>query len=415
MPDPVTLTPPPAAATGDAATRRTRLRPAVRTLHLLLAVVGGVLLSIVTLSGALVVFRTELDWLHADTHGISATRGVAIDATAEAIALRHPGVRIQRLLTPAFTGAGDEWVLRDERGTTDVADDEVWKVFTDPLSGRFLGDTRGAASAGFLAWMAQFHHHLWLGHTGGILVGSAGLCLLGFIATGVWLWWPGVRRLGTALRLRWSKAGFVRTYDLHAWLGLAGIPLFLVIAITGAMFEFRWMRSAVHYGLGGSEADRPLALRTAASTSTEGKPRTAAGLTFGGAIAAAEAALPGTSALSISPPRPGRADAAWSVLLDYRWNVGSYSGALVQLNHDGSPRLVLDPRTMSVGGWANGQLWGLHTGTWGGAFSKTLYLVVGLLPPALLVTGILLWWYRHRQRRLVSAARAGLRPGSPPG
>jgi uncharacterized iron-regulated membrane protein len=410
---------------------RTTTRSVVRQVHFVLATVAGLLLSVVTISGASVIFRTELDWWYADTSGLSTVRAADVDATASALGASHPGVRIQRLATPAFTGAGDEWTLRDEKGTKEFTDDEVWKVFTDPATGAVLGGTRGARGSAFLAWMAMFHHNLWLGATGGILIGSSGLCLLGFIATGLWLWWPGIRRLGQGFRLRWRKAGFIRTYDLHAWFGLVGLPIFLVLAITGTMFEFKWMRAAVHYGLGGGEADRPLALRlqpqrpaagtdaaaqrdagarapaldrgTTAAAPAATPSASAPALTFAKAMAAAEAAVPGTGALSIMPPRPGRPDATWSVLLDYPWNVGSNSGALVQLQLDGTPKLILDPRTMSPGGWINGQIWGLHTGTWGGAWSKTLYLIVGLLPPALVFTGFLLWWYRHRRHRAVAA------------
>jgi uncharacterized iron-regulated membrane protein len=427
------IPPPIDAATLNATTPR-QLRGVVRGVHFVLATVAGLLLSVVTVSGALVIFRTELDWLYADTAGISADRAVPVDATAKALTDRYPGARVQRLVTPAFTGAGDEWTLRDEKGTKEFTDDEVWKAFSDPATGRFLGDTRAASGSAFLAWMARFHHNLWLGAVGGILIGSAGLCLLGFIITGLWLWWPGVKKLGSGFRLRWSKPGFIRTYDLHSWFGLVGLPIFLVLAVTGAMFEFTWMRAAVHYGLGGGEADRSLALRmqpqrppnaekagdkpaAKAGAMATPAPRASDGpasvaiqaptLTFDQAIAAAEAAIPGTGVLSLIPPRPGRPDATWSVLLDYPWNVGSYSGALVQLNLDATPKLILDPRTMSPGGWVNGQIWGLHTGTWGGGWSKTLYLIVGLLPPALLVSGFLLWWHRRRMARVVRERRAG--------
>lgn len=401
-----------------------RLRGVIRRVHFLLATVAGLLLSVVTVSGALVVFRTELDWFYADTTGIAVARLADIDHTATGLLARYPDARVQRVLTYAFNQVGDEWVLRNERGTKDLSDDEVWKVFTDPATGRILGDTRDARGSAFLAWMATFHHNLWLGHTGGILIGSAGLCLLGFIVTGLWLWWPGLQKIGTGFRLRWSKPGFIRTYDLHVWFGLIGLPIFVVLAITGSMFEFRWMRAAVHYGLGGSEVDRPLALRVqpprppmdaAKSTEQPAPPRdhstsashetTTPLLTFASAIAAAESAVPGTSALSIIPPRANRPDATWSVLLDYPWNVGSFSGVVVQLTQEGRPKLILDPRTMSAGGWVNGQIWGLHTGTWAGGWSKTLYLVVGLLPPCLLVSGFLLWWYRHRNQALASARR----------
>lgn len=402
------------------------VRTVVSRMHLILAVITGLLLSVVTISGASVIFRTELDWFYADTTTLATSRSADVDVTAKALGARYPSARVQRLVTPAFTGQGDEWTLRDEKGTKEPADDEVWKAFTDPATGAWLGDTHGASGSGFLAWMARFHHNLWLGATGGILVGSAGLCLLGFIATGLWLWWPGIRRLGSALHLRLRKPGFVRHYDLHIWFGLVGIPLFVVLAITGAMFEFRWMRTAVHYGLGGGEADRPLALRVQPqrpmAKPVEGgtpaekpvaKPTADVAVGeppapgFNRAIAAAEAALPGTAALSIIPPRPGRPDASWSVLLDYPGNVGSYSGALVQLTLDGNPKLVLDPRTMGPGGWVGGQLWGLHTGTWAGGWSKTLYLIVGLLPPALLITGFGIWWHRRR------AARENHQAGTP--
>lgn len=433
-----TLTPPPAdVATAATVTTPRKLRGVVRRVHFILATIAGLLLSVVTASGALVIFRTELDWLYADTTSISAVRAANVDATAAMLAERYPGTRVQRMVTPAFTGAGDEWTLRDEKGTKEFTDDEVWKAFTDPATGRFLGDTRGAGGSAFLAWMAKFHHNLWLGDVGGILIGSAGLCLLGFIITGLWLWWPGLKKFGNGFRMRWSKPGFIRNFDLHSWLGLVGLPIFLVLAITGSMFEFTWLRAAVHYGLGGGEADKPLTLRLAAQRAAEvekaktvesaeaapvaGTATSAAStlgsagqgraernptLTFSQAIAAAEAAIPGTAALSIIPPRPGRPDATWSILLDYPYNAGSYSGALVQLDLDATPKLILDPRTMSAGGWVNGQLWGLHTGTWGGAWSKTLYLIVGLLPPALLVTGFLLWWYRHQQKRLAMTRRS---------
>src|SRR5688572_1173417 len=103
MPAPSTLTPPPteAPATSTVTTPR-KLRGVVRRVHFILATVAGLLLSIVTVSGALVIFRTELDWLYADTAHISAARGTDIDTTAAALAERYPGARVQRMLTPAF-------------------------------------------------------------------------------------------------------------------------------------------------------------------------------------------------------------------------------------------------------------------------------------------------------------------------
>jgi uncharacterized iron-regulated membrane protein len=422
--------------------RVAKLRRHIRRVHFILATISGILLSIVTVSGALVIFRTELDWMYADTMTAAGPRQAKTDETVAAIYQRYGAVRIQRLATPAFTKRGDEWTIRDEKGTPSSEDDDVWKVFTDPISGQWLGDTRHATGSALIAWIARFHHNLWLGPVGGFLVGTAGLCLLGFVVSGLWLWWPGIKRLSNGFRLRLNKPGFMRNYDVHAWVGMIGIPIFIIVGITGSMFEFRWVRTTVHYGLGGSDSDLPMRLRqrpltpaaNKQSSATEApisttqhqaqkaeKPRvehnsdaggettqtqiaSQAPITFSQSITIAETAVPGTRALSVSPPRTNRPDATWSILLDYPSNVGSYSGVLTQLTNNGNVQLIIDPRTMSLGGWANQQLWGLHTGTWAGVCSKMLYLMIGLLPPILLVTGFLLWWYRHRQKRIAKNA-----------
>lgn len=407
------------------------MRRTIRLIHLVLGLAAGLLLSIVTVSGAAVVFRDDLDWLHAERREPAAAGGAALDATAAALRERWPGVRVTRLLTPEATGRGHEWWLRDDKGTRETADDESWKAFTDAASGEPLGDTRGSSVSAALAWLARFHHNLWLGEVGGILVGVSGLAMLGFIATGLWLWWPGLKRFATGFRMRWSKGGLARNWDLHNWSGIIGTAPLLVIALTGAMFEFRWMRAAVHYGLGGGEADRPMALRprpappqqqpdgAAQPRGEQERPQAGAeerpqrggeagerrprggggrgGLGFDRAVAAAEAAADGVARV-VMPPRAGRGDAPWTVILDYPGNVGSFSGVVVQVGQDGAAGLVLDPRTMSPGGWINGQQWGLHTGTWGGGWSKALYLIAGLLPPVLLFTGLAMWWQRRAQK-----------------
>ncbi|MBN8526606.1 MAG: PepSY domain-containing protein, partial [Planctomycetes bacterium] len=237
------------------------MRKAVRCIHLVLGLVAGILLSIVTVSGAAVVFRDDIDWLHAPAVQASPMHLTDLDATAAALHQRWPGVRVTRLLTPVATGAGHEWWLRDDKGTPQLDDDESWKAFTDPSTGSLLGDTSGSSLSAALAWLARFHHNLWLGGTGGVLVGAAGLSLFGFVITGLWLWWPGLKRFASGLHLRWSSGDGLFYRDVHNWAGILGTAPLLLIALTGTMFEFRWMRAAVHYGLGGGEADRPLALR----------------------------------------------------------------------------------------------------------------------------------------------------------
>lgn len=392
------------------------MRRTIRTIHLVLALVGGLLLSVVTVSGSAVAFRTEIDHLHASSPSEADGRA-DLDAVIDALGSAYPSADIQRFVTPeAWSGGLHEWWLRDDHGTPrDRSDDESWKVFTDPATGTILGDTRGSTASAALAWLAMFHHNLWLGNTGLIIIGSSGLCLLGFVVTGLWLWWPGLRRLRSGFTVRWNRGAFLRHFDLHKVLGVVGIPLFLITAITGSLFAFNWMRAAVHTGLGGTQADLPLKL-----VPQDQRPKSTPGtgaITWGTAVATAEDTAPTARVAVVMPPRGDTG--TWTVLMAEGWaSTGAYTGLAVRLDrYTGAVISTSDPRTMSAGGWINSQVWGLHVGTWGGLTTRILHTISGLLPPVLLFTGIAIWWCRLRmaqqvrQLRKVSAALSA--PESP--
>ena len=389
-----------------------RARATVRLIHLAAACVAGLLLSVVTLSGGASLFRPELDRLVAAAP-TGATGRADLDAVAAALKQRYPEARLGGLLA---AGARDEWTLRS--GGDRAPDARSWKVWTDAASGAWLGDTWDSALAATTAWIARFHHDLWWKAWGGVLVGSAGLALLVFVATGIWLWFPLRGRLAAAFRVRWSKGSFLLSYDLHRLLGMVGIPVFLLVGTTGAMFEFRWLRSGVHRALGGTEADAPANLRpqppradapardaakTPASAGESIKPARGPG---GGAarswvkaIAAAEGAVPGGRAMLVMPPRGG--EGAWRVVLDYPGNISPRGGVIATVaGGEGGDAVsaLQDPRTMSLGGWVLNQEWGLHMGAFGGLATRVLWVVVALFPPLLSLSGFLIWWLRRRQR-----------------
>ena len=366
----------------------------------------------------MVAFRTELDHLHANSPSGAAGRA-DLDAVIASMESTYSGADIQRLVTPeAWSGGLHEWWLRDDQGTPrDREDDEAWKAFTDPATGAILGDTRGNTVSAALAWIAMFHHNLWLGKTGLIIIGSSGLCLLGFVVTGLCLWWPGLRRLRNGFTVRWHRGTFLRHFDLHKVVGVVGIPLFLVTAITGCLFAFPWMRAVVHSGLGGTAADRPLAL-----VPQDQRPRSTPGtgaITWSTAVATAEATAPTARVAVVMSPRGETG--TWTVLMaEGLASTGAYTGLAVRLDrHTGAVIDTSDPRAMSVGGWINSQVWGLHVGTWGGLTTRILHTLCGLLPPVLLFTGIAIWLHRLRlagqvrQQRSAANATESSPTGSP--
>lgn len=86
-------------------------------------------------------------------------------------------------------------------------------------------------------WLFDFHHHLLMGETGATLGGFLALIGLGFIVTGLLLWWR--TRKSFELRLlprRFNRLNIVRH---HRDLGAVISPLLIVSLLTGAMLTLR--------------------------------------------------------------------------------------------------------------------------------------------------------------------------------
>lgn len=392
--------------------RSVRLRPFVLRLHLILALVLGALLAVVCLSGSGAVLVEDIDrWLYADTTRLTPERAPFAIAMSNSVAA-HPGTEVEWITTAAATGDVDVLWMTIPHGDGE-GDDEVFQVYGDPGSGALVGTNRDGAVSTVMRFIADLHMTLLLGETGGWLLGFAGLALLTFVVSGLWLWWPGVRRLGTAFTLRWSKGGFLRHYDLHKLVGLVGIPLFILIGVTGVMFEFGWMRYLVHFGLGGSseelrsylkpEDQQPKAL-------PQEKPRLSIdALAAAALIGHPDLRISGISTHTHAPTDP------WWVQCTYDGSFDRTTGGVVMLLDPWTgERLGLeDGRTGSLGKWVGMHYWSLHTGWWGapgsflGWFGRVLYLIIGIGPTVLFITGLGIWLHRRKQVHVVAARRDG--------
>lgn len=48
----------------------------------------------------------------------------------------------------------------------------------------------------------------------------------------------------------------------------------------------------------------------------------------------------------------------------------------------------------------------VHFGTFGGRLTQILYVLVGLAPTILMVTGVVMWWYHRKSKPAVQQPRA---------
>lgn len=86
-------------------------------------------------------------------------------------------------------------------------------------------------------WLFDFHHHLFADDAGEIVTGIAALVGIGFIVTGIILWWPTRKTFRFRLwPARMTRSAIVRQ---HRDLGVVIAPVLFLSCLTGAMLTLK--------------------------------------------------------------------------------------------------------------------------------------------------------------------------------
>lgn len=181
----------------------------------------GLLLALLGLSGAILVHKDVwVDLPHASDPRISDTTAV--------------GAAVTRIMDPAETRpdgiifASESFGLhrlsfRDEAGAYANQAGQIvtrWDSHWDRAE----------------IWLFQFHHYLFAGETGELVIGIAGLCGLFFVISGAILWWRTRKTFEfRVLPKRMSRPSILRH---HRDLGIIVAPLLLLSLFTGVTMIF---------------------------------------------------------------------------------------------------------------------------------------------------------------------------------
>jgi uncharacterized iron-regulated membrane protein len=349
-----------------------KVRKLVLRLHGFVGILAGLLLTVISVTGAGIVFQAELD------HALNPTlffvtppapaQSVRIESITAAAQAKHPELPIWFIRTPKQ--ANESYQV-----TQKLPNQHQLQTFVDPYSGKVLGSRVWEYSP--VGFMFALHHDLLVGQVGMVLVGITGICLLLMAMTGILLW-TGWRKLATGFKIRWQAAPALLSYDLHNVVGAIGSSLLLLTAVTGVIIVV--LHLVPLSGPVISEPSTPMAntvvlsqlLQTADAKMPEGQ----------------------TTAIEFSDEQPahltvrkrlpnqetGRFDLSTVEL-------NRYSGKVLQVNRVTQPE-GLYKFMVTVAD--------LHFGTFGGLATRILYLFLGLIPTFLLVTGLVNW----RRRRV---------------
>ena len=360
------------------------MRKLLLSLHLYGALLAGIFIVIIGVTGSIMAFEPELDRLtHPHLFNVQpAGQALAVTDLFRAASRAYPGQRIGNIRLPQSAEDSAQFGVKGPL-----------QVFIDPYTGFILGERSPAT---ILNTIHQVHLRLLAGETGSWIVTIATCVLLFLVASGIYLWWPVKRAT-----VKWSASARRIHFDLHNTAGIYSACFLFVLGLTGIAIHFdNGLEEFLHQRAGTRKVGR-----NAPSIVEKG----ATPIDADQAIQIALQSMPGTQALLIV--LPANPKASYLIALHFpedltpggrSWvNVDQYSGKVLTEQNS---------RTVAMG--TRAIIWNrsIHTGDVYGLPTKALMSLSSLMLVLQAITGYFMWWkrLRARQRQTGVAAEATL-------
>lgn len=367
------------------------MRRWIFNLHLIVGLTAGLLVSLIGLTGSLLVFRHEIDralypaLFHAAPVSTDfPERQITFEETIRRVSAAYPKAKIQLLLPARTPGDSDEVWLKKPQA----------RVFVDPATGKLLGSLDPGHSP--TDTLFALHTTLLEGDSGENVVGVGGLCLLFLSLSGLIVWWPKRRHnLGQHLTIKWSASAIRRNYDLHRAAGFYASVLLTLSALTGTGLAFSEPVTAALYRWTGTPQPK--------KPTSSAEPAAPKDIPLDRIARYAEAALPEARLIRIALP----AKAGAPVVVRMRFPDELHPNGMNNLYFTpGTGRLLRidDSRHAPPVQHLLNLRYPLHVGVWAGLVSRILLSLLGLMPALLFVTGVRMWWIRVVAKRLRAKA-----------
>ena len=358
------------------------LRRVSSWIHLYGGLALGGLLIVISVTGSALVFEDTLnEWLRPDLHHISPSgERASLDEVIGAVRKAYPDA------TP--------WIANLSTGPTEPVvvrlGPEAPSVHVDPYRATVLGEQR--PDEGLLNTLVGLHVELLAGRTGGLIVGVTGLLLVLLTATGLVLWWPRrLKQLWAALWISWRQGTIRFNYDLHRAGGFYTTLFLLLTALTGSAFIFYPTTQQLIATVTATEPWPP----SPPTVEEEHGVETPAAVSYRDVMAAVAQVLPEAEPTYLYFPESAEAPVMVRLRTPPEWHPNGRSFVYVQPS-DVSILRVDDAREASWGARVLQTFYPLHVGAVGGIVVKWLYVILGLAPAVLSVTGTVIWYQRWR-------------------
>ncbi|MBP2232617.1 putative iron-regulated membrane protein [Azospirillum agricola] len=221
-------------SSGEGASRSSDLYRAVWRWHFYAGLVALPFLILLAVTGALYLFRDEIDGLvHRDVKrvAVQASAPRAPSALVDAALVVRPGT-VTKYVRPADPTASAEVGIKTPTG-------ERISVFVDPFDGRVLGELPDKGTV--IGVVRQLHSLSYFGPVANGVIEIVGGWTILLVGTGVYLWWPRRgRAAGGVVSVRGKPRQRVFWRDLHAVAGIVAGFFIVFLAVTGMPWSVFW-------------------------------------------------------------------------------------------------------------------------------------------------------------------------------
>lgn len=329
------------------------LRKALFQIHLWTGIGLGLYILVSSISGSAIVFRNELYknlWPGPKLVAATGPR-LSKDDLKKAVRKAWPKYSVTYIWEAKRPNEATEvWIEPDG-----VSHPKTKGRLVNPFTGEDLGPSR-PVMIGVLAWFSDLHTNLLAGPTGRKVNGLMAILVVVLSITGLMIWWPGTGRVKRSLAIDFRSNWKRLNWDLHTVIGFWMFAFVFIWGVTGVYLVFPTPFQVVVNHFSKLQIYAPL------TSSVETPPEIQAPII--------QVADQMKTAASPGPPAPRRRR---------RPPRGSNGDVFLR--------------------W----FYYLHFGNFADWEGKAAWVVLGLTPPFLFVTGFIMWWNRVLSREARAA------------
>ncbi len=348
--------------------------------HFYAGVLVSPVLMVVAITGALYIFKDELERvIYPDTmFVVPQGESISLNRQLAAVEEAFPDWKADTVEVDVDPTRATSIRIRRQQPS------QSQRVYVNPHTGA----TQGAiGDNSFFRVVLDIHRRLFIGTTGRAVVELVTCWTIVLLGTGLYLWFPRRRKLVWGVLLpRLRSKSYTLLRDLHAITGAFLMPVAITIAFTGLVYSLAW-GSIYKYATdltGGTMESPQLA------SSADSPP-----LLLDEAVATARRHFPAATFVELQIPHgPGNEFVGRAQIGE---RAGPRNRAVLTLARSSSALISVQTSDQfpALSWWRSTWNYPLHVGSVLGTPTKVIWLFACLVLTALPITGLWMWWKRR--------------------